>query len=83
MPTGKVIEKAYEAGDNYDPVIRAAQNQWFINTFIYEENNPSVNSPVFHLVPHAPQNRGTNDIMRRQRILSPAVSWWQNMDAGL
>ena len=58
MPTGKVIEKAYEAGDNYDPVIRAAQNQWFINTFIYEENNPSVNSPVFHLVPHAPQNRG-------------------------
>ncbi|MFN8289946.1 MAG: hypothetical protein U0U70_06805 [Chitinophagaceae bacterium] len=58
MPPDKVIEKAFADGDSYEPVIRAAQNQWFINTFIYEENNPDVNRAVFHLVPHAPQNRG-------------------------
>lgn len=58
MPPDKVVEKAFADGDTYEPVIRAAQNQWFINTFIYEENNPNVNIPVFNMVQHAPQNRG-------------------------
>ncbi|MGQ0740636.1 MAG: hypothetical protein ACT4OJ_16425, partial [Bacteroidota bacterium] len=58
MPADKAIVKAYEDGDTYEPVIRAAQNQWFINSFIYEKNNPAVNSAGFHLLPHAPQNRG-------------------------
>lgn len=58
MPVDKAIESAYEEGKTYEPVIRAAQNQWFINTFIYEKNNPGVNSPGFHLLPHAPQNKG-------------------------
>ncbi|HEY6063700.1 MAG TPA: hypothetical protein VIV35_08835, partial [Chitinophagaceae bacterium] len=58
MPVDKAIETAYEDGKTYEPVIRAAQNQWFINTFIYEKNNPSVNSAGFHLLPHAPQNKG-------------------------
>lgn len=58
MPPDKVVEKAFEDGDSYEPVIRAAQNQWFINTFIHEENNPAVNNVAFHLMPHAPQNRG-------------------------
>jgi len=57
-PTEKVIEKAYGDGQTYYPVIRAAQNQWFINTFITENNNPEVNNPFFHLLPHAPQNKG-------------------------
>jgi len=57
-PVAKVIESAYEEGKTYEPVIRAAQNQWFINTFIYEKNNPGVNSTGFHLLPHAPQNKG-------------------------
>ncbi|HMK24596.1 MAG TPA: hypothetical protein VK483_01100 [Chitinophagaceae bacterium] len=58
MPLDKAIETAYEDGKTYEPVIRAAQNQWFINTFIYEKNNPAVNSAGFHLLPHAPQNKG-------------------------
>jgi hypothetical protein len=58
MPVDKAIETAYEDGKTYEPVIRAAQNQWFINTFIYEKNNPAVNSAGFHLLPHAPQNKG-------------------------
>lgn len=58
MPVNKAIETAYEEGKTYAPVIRAAQNQWFINTFIYEKNNPGVNQPAFHLLPHAPQNKG-------------------------
>src|SRR5260221_2283432 len=57
-PVDKVIESAYEEGKTYEPVIRAAQNQWFINTFIYEKNNPGINSTGFHLLPHAPQNKG-------------------------
>ena len=58
MPVDKAIAGAYEEGKTYEPVIRAAQNQWFINTFIHEENNPRVQSPGFHLLPHAPQNKG-------------------------
>jgi hypothetical protein len=58
MPVDKAIQTAYEEGNSYEPVIRAAQNQWFINTFIYKENNPGVNSPGFKLLPHAPQNKG-------------------------
>jgi hypothetical protein len=58
MPVDKAIEEAYQDGKTYTPVIRAAQNQWFINTFIYEENNPGVNEAGFHLLPHAPQNKG-------------------------
>ncbi|MEO6612099.1 MAG: hypothetical protein ABIT05_02750 [Chitinophagaceae bacterium] len=58
MPVDKAIETAYEEGKTYEPVIRAAQNQWFINTFIYEKNNPSVNNVGFNLLPHAPQNKG-------------------------
>ncbi len=58
MPVEQAVEIAYKDGKTYEPVIRAAQNQWFINTFIYEKNNPAVNSAGFHLLPHAPQNKG-------------------------
>ncbi len=58
MPADRAITRAYEDGDSYEPVIRAAQNQWFINSFIHEENNPGVNSAGFNMLPHAPQNRG-------------------------
>lgn len=58
QPVDKVIEKAYADGKNYTPVIRAAQNQWFINTFVFADNNPFVNKSGFHLLPHAPQNKG-------------------------
>ncbi len=58
MPADKAITQAYEEGKTYEPVIRAAQNQWFINTFIHERNNPGVHSPAFQLLPHAPQNKG-------------------------
>ncbi|MEI9910877.1 MAG: hypothetical protein WDO71_15120 [Bacteroidota bacterium] len=58
MPVDKAIESAYGEGKTYEPVIRAAQNQWFINTLIDEENNPGVQSMGFHLLPHAPQNKG-------------------------
>jgi hypothetical protein len=58
MPVDKAISAAYEKGDSYEPVIRAAQNQWFINTFIDGNNNPGVHSTSFQLLPHAPQNKG-------------------------
>lgn len=58
MPVEQVIEQAYLDGNNSTPVIRAAQNQWFINTFVLEENNPNVNALRFNMLPHAPQNRG-------------------------
>jgi hypothetical protein len=58
MPAEQAITQAYEEGKTYEPVIRAAQNQWFINTFIDENNNPGVLSPSFRLLPHAPQNKG-------------------------
>ena len=58
MPAAEAIEKAYQEGDQYEPVIRAAQNQWFINSFTDADNNPGVNDPAFRLLPHAPQNRG-------------------------
>ena len=58
MPFDKAIELAYQDGKTYKPVIRAAQNQWFINTFIYEKNNAAVNTAGFNLLPHAPQNKG-------------------------
>ncbi|MGZ8559300.1 MAG: hypothetical protein ACXWWC_13240, partial [Chitinophagaceae bacterium] len=57
-PVDEAIAAAYEEGKTYRPVIRAAQNQWFINTFIDLENNPGVQSAGFHLLPHAPQNKG-------------------------
>lgn len=58
MPVDQAIEQAYDDGKTYEPVIRAAQNQWFINAFIYEKNNPSVTKAGFNLLPHAPQNKG-------------------------
>jgi hypothetical protein len=58
MPVDEAIKGAYNDGKTYEPVIRAAQNQWFINTLIYEGNNPAVQGTGFHLVPHAPQNKG-------------------------
>jgi len=58
VPVDKAIENAYSDGRTWEPVIRAAQNQWFINTFIYEKNNPEVNATGFHLLPHSPQNKG-------------------------
>lgn len=58
MPAAQAIEKAFRDGDGYEPVIRAAQNQWFINTFIDKANNPAVNKTGFLLLPHSPQNRG-------------------------
>ncbi|HSU29557.1 MAG TPA: hypothetical protein VLJ68_14315, partial [Chitinophagaceae bacterium] len=58
MPVDKAIESAYRDGKTWEPVIRAAQNQWFINTFIYEKNNPAVQTTGFHLLPHSPQNKG-------------------------
>ncbi len=58
MPVDESIMTAYEEGKNYQPVIRAAQNQWFINTFIDEQNNPHVHNAGFNLLQHAPQNKG-------------------------
>jgi hypothetical protein len=57
-PVDQAIEAAYQEGKTYEPVIRAAQNQWFINTFIDEDNNPGVQSTGFNLLAHAPQNKG-------------------------
>lgn len=58
MPADQAILSAYAEGSNWRPVIRAAQNQWFINSFIDESNNPGAGTPGFRLVPHAPQTRG-------------------------
>lgn len=57
-PVDQAVTSAYEEGKTYEPVIRAAQNQWFINTFIHEDNNPGVQSAGFRLLSHAPQNKG-------------------------
>ncbi len=57
-PADEVISSAYDDGKTYEPVIRAAQNQWFINTFIDERNNPVAKQAGFHLLPHAPQHKG-------------------------
>ncbi len=57
-PVDQAIGRAYEEGSTYNPVIRAAQNQWFINTFIHDENNPAAMETGFTLLPHAPQNKG-------------------------
>lgn len=58
MPVEEAIESAYAEGKSYRPVIRAAQNQWFINTLIYEKNNPGVKAAGFQMLPHSPQNKG-------------------------
>jgi hypothetical protein len=57
-PVDQAIIGAYKEGKTYEPVIRAAQNQWFINTFIDSDNNPGVSRTGFQLLPHAPQNKG-------------------------
>ena len=57
-PVEDAILNAYAGGETHNPVIRAAQNQWFINTFIDEENNPFVSSAGFRLLQHAPQSKG-------------------------
>jgi hypothetical protein len=81
MPVDKAIETAYREGKTFEPVIRAAQNQWFINTLIYEENNPAVNSTRFHLVPHAPQNKGAKynaqatDLVASRFLLAEHGKW--------
>lgn len=81
MAPDKAIQLAYEEGKTYEPVIRAAQNQWFINTFIYEKNNPEVNSIYFHLLPHAPQNKGAKynaqatDLVTSRFIIAEHGRW--------
>lgn len=81
MPAAQAIEKAFRDGDGYEPVIRAAQNQWFINTFIDKENNPSVNKAGFQLLPHAPQNRGAKynaqatDLVTSRFLLAEHGRW--------
>jgi hypothetical protein len=81
MPVDKAIESAYAEGKTYEPVIRAAQNQWFINTLIYEENNPGVQSPGFHLLPQAPQNKGAKynaqatDLVASRYFLAEHGKW--------
>lgn len=81
MPAEQAIEKAYASGKTWEPVIRAAQNQWFINTFIYEKNNPGVNSAGFHLLPHAPQNKGAKynaqatDLVTSRFLLAEHGRW--------
>lgn len=54
-PAAQVISKAYADGKNHVPVIRAAQNQWFINSFVEQDTK---GSGAFQLLPHAPQNKG-------------------------
>jgi hypothetical protein len=81
MPVEKVIEQAYREGKTYEPVIRAAQNQWFINTLIYDKNNPDVSKPGFHLIPHAPQNKGAKynaqatDLVASRFFLAEHGTW--------
>lgn len=57
-PVAQVISKAYSDGKNHVPVIRAAQNQWFINSFVEQEPEGSGEAGAFRLLPHAPQNKG-------------------------
>ncbi|HLG40196.1 MAG TPA: hypothetical protein VI461_11030, partial [Chitinophagaceae bacterium] len=81
MPVDKAIGTAYTEGKTYEPVIRAAQNQWFINTLIYEGNNPAVESTSFHLLPHAPQNKGAKynaqatDLVASRFLLAEHGKW--------
>lgn len=81
MPVADAIENAYAEGKTYEPVIRAAQNQWFINTFIYEENNPGVNRAEFNLLPHAPQSKGVKynaqatDLVASRFLLAEHGRW--------
>jgi len=81
MPVDEAIATAYEEGKNYTPVIRAAQNQWFINTFIDEKNNPAVNTPGFQLLPHAPQNKGAKynaqatDLVTSRFLIAEHSNW--------
>jgi len=80
-PVEKVIQEAYESGDGHEPVIRAAQNQWFINTFIYQKNNPGVNSTGFHLLSHAPQHKGARynaqatDLVASRFLIAEHGNW--------
>ena len=67
MPVDKAITGAYEEGKTYEPVIRAAQNQWFINTFIHEENNPRFSLRDFICCRMHRKTREQN-IMHRQLI---------------
>ena len=45
------------------------------------ENNPRVNSPVFHLLPHAPQNKGAKynaqatDLVASRYLLAEHGRW--------
>jgi hypothetical protein len=81
MPVEKAIESAYAEGKSYTPVIRAAQNQWFINTLIYEKNNPGVKSAGFQLIPHSPQNKGAKynaqatDLVASRFFMAEHGSW--------
>ncbi|MBC7948441.1 MAG: hypothetical protein H7Y42_11210 [Chitinophagaceae bacterium] len=81
MPVDKAIASAYREGKTYEPVIRAAQNQWFINTLTYEENNPGVRTPGFNLLPHAPQNKGAKynaqatDLVASRFFLAEHGNW--------
>lgn len=81
VPVDKAIAAAYEEGKTYEPVIRAAQNQWFINTFIYEDNNPAVQSAGFNLLPHAPQNKGAKynaqatDLVASRFLIAEQGKW--------
>lgn len=81
QPAEAVIEKAYKDGKTYSPVIRAAQNQWFINTFIFEKNNPAVNNTGFHMLPHAPQNKGAKynaqatDLVASRFLIAEHSKW--------
>jgi len=72
MPVDKAIESAYTEGKTYEPVIRAAQNQWFINTLTYEKNNPAVQSVGFHCCLTRRKTKGQNT-MRRLPILLRAA----------
>ncbi len=57
-PASEAVANAYRDGKTYEPVIRAAQNQWFINTFIDPDNNPGMAQKGFQMLQHAPQNKG-------------------------
>ena len=82
IPVDKAIASAYEEGKTYEPVIRAAQNQWFINTFIYEENNPQFNQRDL-ICCHMHRKIKGPSIMHRPQTWLPAVSLLPNMANGL
>ncbi|MFN4313214.1 MAG: hypothetical protein ACK4E0_02895 [Chitinophagaceae bacterium] len=58
QPVDEALTAAYSRGANYVPVIRAAQNQWFINTFVEGAHNPAADGVAFRLLPHSPQSKG-------------------------